>query len=518
MLLTLVAFWFAVRAIHGIHFLSFGDESGHLLGARAIRAGDRLYRDFIDAHGPLNFMAAQIFGVAFGWKEPLHARWGIVVLVVSATWAIFRSPVFQQTTSRLWGAALFLGFMSASWLVQSLNMVNYHGLGGVLTAVVLASTIVPPWFGKAASSRATLLCGFCLALLCAAAYSLAPTAILLTASAACALWKEPGLATLKSFLVNVAAGFAAGCLLVLVWLLCFGDVLGYVVFHIINMQVNYARYIPFGWRFAFRSLVPSTASEALVQSGATFMYLASLLMLIALRGAAFRARPFSRLLSLTCLAAGILMMNFRGAFGFQDGGFLIASIALFALTLPAAIAAAAGAPLSSRLSWGGSIIIGVVLASSEIVDRHAITSPHRAKREDFSIIPRARLAVDYRTPIYRRIRSILKPDERLLVLVYNPDFFLPAGFLPVRKYHEFLPWEADYARHPWFGYTRDLCTDLSASPPPVIVYEPWKVWDIWTPESFMRCVPDMLKKSYVADTIPSLYIRRDRLTSGSSPK
>ena len=516
LLLALATCWFAVRSVHGIHFLSFGDESGHLVGARALRAGDILYRDFIDAHGPLSFMAAQAFGVAFGWKEPLNARWGIVVIVGLAALAVYNSAAFRHTTNRLWGTAIFLGLISAPWLVQALNMVNYHILCGVLVTIVLAGLVAPAWFDEIITDKAALLCGFCLAFLCADAYSLAPTAVLLALSTGCALWGRQSAATLRRVSAHVAVGFAAGALAVGIWMLCFGDIVGYLVFHVISNQVNYARYLPHGWRVAFDSLIPSTASGALVQSGAAITFLSGLLLLTAARFASFRTNPLSRLLSLALLALGILLINFRGSFGFQDGGFLVASIALFALALPSAMSPAA-ASLSRRRAWIATFAIGVVLCGSEMTDRAAIASPFHATRAQFAAWPKTYLAAKYQLPIFRRIRSILKPGERLLVLVYDPDLFLTAGFLPIRKYHEYLPWEADYARNPWFGRTRDLCADIPADPPPVILFDDWKVWRAYAPEAFMPCIPEILKKDYVAGGFPHLYIRRDRLPLPGSP-
>ena len=513
LLLALATFWFTVRGIHGIHFLAFGDESGHLLGARALRAGDRLYRDFIDAHGPLSFMAAQVFGEVFGYKEPLNARWGIVVLTSFTAITVYRSAAFQQTATRLWGTAIFLGLISAPWLVQSLDMVNYHILGGLLNTIVLSGLVVPAWLGGPIPKTRALLSGFCLALLCAAAYSLAPTALLLVASTGCALWPVSSHANLKQVLANVAIGFAAGFLAILLWLLCFGDIIGYLVFHIISNQVNYARYSAFGWDIALRSLVPSSAPNALVQSSATTFFFLGLGLLTFLRRGAFWTQPVTRLLSLLFLAAAVLMTNFRGAFGFQDGTFLVACIAMVALALPNALAPPDAAAMSARDTWIGSCLIGLVLCVSETVDRGAVTSPDSVTREQFIHRQNTYLATDDQNPIFRRIRSILEPGERLLVLVYNPGFFLPGGFLPVRKFHEYLPWEADYARHPWFGRTRDLCADIQPNPPPVIVYDGWKVWDMWAPESFMPCIPPLLRTDYVADPIPNLYIRRDRLAS-----
>nr|WP_231111169.1 hypothetical protein [Acetobacter pasteurianus] len=48
--------------MEGLGYLPFGDESGHFLGAIALHRGDRLYQDYIDAHGPLVFTLSWVAG------------------------------------------------------------------------------------------------------------------------------------------------------------------------------------------------------------------------------------------------------------------------------------------------------------------------------------------------------------------------------------------------------------------------------------------------------------------------
>lgn len=82
----------------------------------------------------------------------------------------------------------------------------------------------------------------------------------------------------------------------------------------------------------------------------------------------------------------------------------------------------------------------------------------------------------------------------------------------MKKYHEYLPWEADYARHPWFGYERDLCVDLPANLPPVIYFDDYRVWGRWSAADYMPCVLKILARDYQRDPVEkSVYIRRDRL-------
>lgn len=500
---------FAIRSVHGIHFLTFGDESGHFLGARAIHAGDRLYRDFIDAHGPFVFMVAYAFGILFGWTEPLDARWAIVGFASLAAASVATSTVFKDPASRLWAAALFFGLIAAPWLVQALNMVNYHVLGGVCVTITLSWLVVPAWTGAEITKYRGILSGLCLALLCASAYSLAPSALLFATSAAISLRYGQSRSPPHAVLLYCLAGFLGGALIVLLWLLRYGDPVGYLVFHIIDNQTNYARYQVYGWRVTLQSLIPSLAPGDLVQSTASILCLTGFLLLLAVKSPGWTKRPVLCAAAFGSALIAVPMLNFRGAIGFQDGSFVVASIAIFSIALAMKASTFVGA--NWLRAWLTTACLGTLLCGVELTCRLAVNSPWAVARQVYVKWPPSSLAVDRQTPVYDRIRKVLRPDERLLVLVYNPDFFLPAGYLPIRKFHGYLPWEADYARAPWFNRTRDLCDVLSKDPPPVIVYDHWVVGGVWNPDDYIPCLKPLLNKLYTPDPIANLYIRRDRL-------
>jgi hypothetical protein len=512
LLLVCSVVWLGVRAKHGIHFASFSDESGHYLGARAIHAGDRLYRDFIDAHGPLSFIVAQACGIILGWAEPLDGRWSIVLLIGVTAISLAASPVFRTLPARLWAAALFLGFVAAPWIVQALNLVSYHVLGGALVAVVLALLILPAWNGARIGPMRAACAGLCLALLCADSYSLAPSALLLIASAALFLRAQTPTREQPSPMLWLGTGFAAGCVVLLTWMLIYADLLGYLVFHFINMQVNYARYTTYGWAAALRSFIPSAAPDKIVQSGAAVACVLSFPILKATFPRPQSPRTISFVAALVTLFIAILMLNFRGGFGFQDGAFVVASFALLALSLAYAAETLGGAK-NWCLAWPITAAMFGLLACYEIADRTALSSPGNLTRRQMVGWPHIALAEQDGMPIVRRLHEILRPGERLLALVYDPEAYLYSGFLPIRKFHEYLPWEADYARSPWFGKDRDLCKEVTVRPPPVILYDGWKVWDKYPAAEFMPCIPALLAKGYIADPIPTLFIRRDRWQS-----
>ena len=502
LLFVIALAFFSLRSMHGIHFLTFGDESGHFLGARAIRAGDRLYRDFIDAHGPLVFMVAHAFGKLFGWAEPLDARWAMVGLAALAGASVATSSALNGLASRFEAAALYFGLIAAPWLVQSLNMVNYHLLGGVCATILLAWIVVPAFIGAEITRYQAMSGGLCLALLCASAYSLVPSAILFAASAAVSIRYGHARLYPQTTLLYCLSGFLAGALSVLLWLLRYGDPVGYLVFHILDNQLNYARYTSYGWHVTLASLVPSTAPGDLVQSVASLTCGTAFLLLLTVKSLGWTGRPLLRVAALSTMLVATLMLNFRGAIGFQDGSFLVASIGALSLALPMKLSTSATSHWIKP--WLTTACLGVLLCGVELTCRLAVNSPWAVGRRDYVKWAPSSLKVDLHTPIYVRIRQVLRSDERLLVLVYNPDFFLPAGYLPIPKFHDYLPWEADYARAPWFNRTRDLCAELAKEPPPVIVYDHWVVGGRWRPDDFMPCLRPLLTRLYSADAIPNL--------------
>ena len=82
----------------------------------------------------------------------------------------------------------------------------------------------------------------------------------------------------------------------------------------------------------------------------------------------------------------------------------------------------------------------------------------------------------------RTIRTYTQPNERILAVPYSPDVYLLAHRLPIKKYHAYLPWEADYAAHPWHEYNRDLCVDLPKDKPPAIYFDSWVIWGVHDPK------------------------------------
>jgi hypothetical protein len=140
--------FFGIRTWHGLWFISFNDELMHLLGGRFLDSGGRLYRDFVDLHGPCIFMLAQIYGALFGWAHANTARLIPAGLTALAGAAVATSPALVGLIPRLWGTSLFFGLTAAVWLVQGLYLFSYYPVSGAFAVMALAWFVVPAWTGR----------------------------------------------------------------------------------------------------------------------------------------------------------------------------------------------------------------------------------------------------------------------------------------------------------------------------------------------------------------------------------
>ncbi len=492
---------FGRRAKHGMRYPLFGDESMHFVGAQMLSRGGILYRDFIEVHGPLAYALPQAYGALFGWAEPLHARIIPVGLTLAAGAAVTASPSLRGAWERIAALAIFLGLSSTVWLVQSLCLYDYQLPAGALLLICAALFTVPAWFDAPIRCAAAFTAGACAVLACFIAFSYGPAALLFLASGAAALWLHGRGRGLRM----VAAGALAAAALMLAWMVRYADFRGYLVWHVIHAIVDFGPYLHFGPAAALTVLWQPIHRDTVAEAIGTAFGLAALLSL----AASFVARR-PVLLPFLLGAAGLVMVNPRGSPGFQNGGFMIVSFGLAALAfaaLPRRLNLRA-AP-TTRIAFAAAMAI--CIAGAEAAARHATSSPHGYTRKDVKNLWPATLA---QTDALwaQQVRRVTDPDERMLALPFEPSLYLLAGRLPMNRYVYYLPWDADYAKHPWLGLAHDICTDLPRDLPPVIYYNGWTVWGRYDPAKYMACLQPILAAKYrPMPDAPYFFVRADRV-------
>jgi len=507
MLAVLAAYFFAVRVWHGMRFVGFVDESEHLLGGKMLNEGAILYRTFVTQHGPATFMLTQAYGAMFGWRHANGARVISAALAIGAASCVATTPALPDRIARLWAAALFLGLTASVWILQGLYLVNYHAIGGFLLVAALALFVVPAWFGAPVSRARAGLAGACCTLVIATAYSFGPAIVLLGASALWATALRPASATGRTFI----AGAALAAFYVLAWLLVFGDLLGYLAFHFAENQFVFVHFMPFTFANFLRSLVPSWQPWALVQSFAVLCCAVSfcLLLLIDL------VPPRKRLAGPILLGlAGVLALDARGSLYFQNGSFLVSSIGVLSMALPAAMIRFMPAPGPVGIT-AGTLLMGLGLAGTELAGRHAVSSPVTATRAEIVAMPRVSIGM-LTAPEFVRIRELVRPDEHILAVPYAPGLYMAADRKPMDRYFYYLPWDAAYAKAPWFGRTHDLCVDLPKAPPRLIYLDRYVIWDRYDIRDYATCLFAFLKAHYRRQAdFPDLFVRADQ--TGDAP-
>lgn len=493
LLFALVSFLiFLVQVFYGFGYHAFGDESGHDIGGWAIENGDILYRDYIDAHGPLVFFATWLLGKVVGYHYAFLFRLNaLFITLISAAGLYFVSSA-ASWRERLLSPALFLGLLGPVWIVQALNMNGYWIFGGNLTVLACSLLVVPALLDKPVQKWAAAAGGAALVLLPFVAYSFLPVTALFTLSLLAVLCRRTAKLNKKDALYSLL-GSAGALGIFLLWMLLYADLKGFIVYHFINNQFYYAHYIPFGFAAVFKSLRPSLLPANLVQTLAVCsLLLGSLILLVRTR---YKIAGFIAI-------AGLLSLDARGGTTFQNGAFVVAALGFVAQMVPYWL---------NESRYKLSTVSALMVACSLLVGLHAVSTPFgedyvQRKQAGFHPFKKSDNLID------QKIREYAHPDERILVIPYNPNVYIEADRLPIKKYHAYLPWEADYAKSPVAGYERDICVDLPKNPPPVIYFDNWTVWGIWKPENFMGCVVQLLQTQYtLLPGIPDVYVRKDRL-------
>jgi hypothetical protein len=496
-LLLIAAAFFLHQIAKGIWFLRFTDEPEHLVGGEMLDRGAILYRDFVSQHGPFIFVLTQIYGAVFGWAHPNYARLIVAVLAIVAFVGIARFP--GKLVVRLWSCTLFLALIASVWLVQGLNFVSYYPTGGFLVAISLGVLVAPLWCGAASNTRRGFAGGAALALAAATAYSFAPACVLLACSVALAERINPNA---RGATRGMFFGIAVSAAALFAWFWAFGDLGGYVAFHLVENQVDFAPYIHFGVGPFLNGLKPSFGPLFRVNTLAVFFGVAALFLLLAVTGRGLRSMRYSVLLG----GLGLLSLLSRGPY-IQDGAFVVASIALFSMTLPLSVDRLIPERLSSHWSMP-LLIIGLPVLVAQLMVFPASYAANWSV--DPAVFDKTYDIGVSHDPLYQQIRALDPAGAPILALPYEPDVYLFSARLPMRGYFQYFPWDADYARHPWAHYRHDICQDLPQSPPALIYLIRSDFPFLGTDGHYLDCVVSYIARHYrPSKRYNGLYVRSD---------
>lgn len=380
--------------------------------------------------------------------------------------------------------------VASVWTVQGLYLDSYWTIGGALTVIGVTTLIFPLLYECPINKIYAFIGGSAIGLLPATAYTFSLLSfIFFVVVVYISFFKYKYYR--KFFLFSVLGGCFANIIIVS-WLLIYGDIKGMVIYHFIVNQLYYINYVPFDSIVFIHSLIPSLTSDHLIENLAIYTF--SIGSLLLLNTAKYRANAF-------IVIIGILTLQLRGSIGFQNGTFLLASFGMFLLSF---VMKVGKKPLVLVFFI---IVIFVIMA---IHSRYAISSPFGMTLLQRKNIHWELFREKSEMKFVQEIQKYTNSNQRILVIPYNPDIYIYANRLPINKYHAYLPWEADYAQHPWSGYERDICIDLPKEKPAVIFFDNFIVWGKYSADKYMPCVLELINKEYTRMPNGSyVYVRND---------
>lgn len=499
MLALLVALiLFLSKAITGLSLFEFGDETEKFVAAQMMKQGLHLYKDIYANHGLLPFLLVQIYTYLVSSTDFSYVRLINIIIALVATYSIFSSPVLKNLKEKLWASATFLALLSSVWLVQGLHFMYYHSIGGLLFVIPLMQMALPALLMGKVTKRGAFISGFAITLMCFTSYSFGISALLLVISTLIAInLKE--IETRKAILqFGLGTIIAAG--LMVIWLLLFGDIVGYLVYHFYLNLKYYPNYADVALLNIFDNFEISFKPNRIVKSLALLQLLAWVFLGYFIIKPCRNRLYARRAIGLILLAISVLMLNYRGTYLFHNAGYVINNIACFAVISILLIVKLKG---SYRLVG----LVGLVLVTAfsvVFISNNAISTPHRVSVPDYDKY-QVNLKPSDKTP-YQFVREITNQDDRVQSLIFNQAFYMYASRLPASGHTFYLPWQADYQRNPFPGFDIEICHDLVTVQPKVIWFDNWKVWGQYLVGEYEPCVLDIVLNDYTL-VLSNLYVR-----------
>jgi hypothetical protein len=491
-LIGLVVFLLKVKT--GLMLFEYGDESEKFVAAQMIAHGQRLYSDIFAHHGPFPYIIAHMYTWLVSSNDFTLIRLSMAFLALGSCGAIVLSPILNSMVSRTWAAGTYLSLLSIIWILQGIHMILYEQIGGFLLIVPLFQVFAPLFLGVKPTRRGLLLSGMAITFACFTTYAFGPPSILMLGAALICIPRRSLIREVRTLGLPLVLGMLTSLMAILAWMLLYGDLKGFLVYHFYFNQEVYLDFVSYSPMkvldlFAF-SLTPKSSIHtfSLILMG-LWSYFFSIVA-----SDQNPVLPWAlRIISLALIVLSVLLMNPRGDAGFHDSGFVIVNVALFAV--------ACGLALQHRIASGvphGRTGTLLVIFSSIFfltqVSNEAISS-HGFLKKDLRVhvVPMKRTDGGP----YDLVRSLTGKDGKILVLIFNPGQYIKVDRLPASGNYYYLPWQASYDKHPITGFKIDICHDIAKNAPAAIWFDDWKVWGRYSIEEYEPCVPATISANYV---------------------
>jgi hypothetical protein len=474
----LLGFLFLLCAILGTRYQYFllrqkewGDESETIVTAKMMAAGKYLYSEIFNHHGPLTFLSGVAmesmgdFGVR-GHRVP------IALLQVISLCTIYYSPIFKNSTTRIFSVVYAFSFTIFLMPLFLGHMYTYQAIVGPLILVVLFLYTFPSIMDRNLLTTNRVFAGSlilsCLPFLAVTYIPIA--AILFFASLA------------RPFIRVSVAGLLLGTAFNLLFLAVYGSVKGYIAFHFyLNSEI-----LPIYIGTPSLPLIIQSAWDNLAKTPLTILSLAIASLGIFSLAAHEKKMPWRSGL----LAVGIGSLLIRGV-DFHGLAYYYVFVAFSILPL-----------LGNIQRYALPLKYATLAISLFFVVKSSLLLP--GVRQEFN-----ENKIPTETEFSRLVKKYTNKDDKIIVYSFQNFQYLASERLPASGHFFYLPWQEKYNENPILEIKIDACQEISDYRPKVMLIDQWKVWGLYPWSSYAGCIQNLMDNLYNKVPGRPYYIRKD---------
>jgi len=445
------------------------DESETVVVSKMMAHGQKLYLEIFDNHGPLTFFGGFILEQLGNFSVPQH-RLIILFLQIVLLALLYRTPLIANRYAKAM-ASIVAGLFFVFYFPDLLGHTNqYDTIGGCILSIAILYYVLPAMYLPSALLTRQIAVGN----------------LLIGSSAFLAVTYWPALFILalvplrKQYVVQAFLWLLLSIVLNLVFLACVGSLTGYFVDHFyFNLKV-----LP----FYTQNLTVSSAALALYS---VFIEHYWALLLVLLYGSLVLAKSGRHWMRVLALVLVIPLFFVRGLnFHAMPGFYIIAVLTGFALAITA-----------EHLKQSGAILTVLIIASligCSIYGRSLVFTWRAG-------------AFPLDSPFARLVRLVTNPNDKIIAYSFANTEYLLADRLPASGHFFYLPMQEKYQEHPILGISINACEQIKSYKPKVMFIDQWKVWDLYSWDTYGSCIQQIADTDYVQLPNQPHFIRKDIL-------
>ena len=474
-LLVLFSFLILRYQIRLLDYFEWSDESETIVAAKMMAAGDSLYSQIFNIHGPLVFLPGMLLEKLSHFQIRGH-RVFILILQWAALAAIYFSPVMKNRMVKL----LYSVFSASIMLIYFSEIFGhtyiYQVIAGLILLIILSQYAIPIIFCPDQVGKKRIALGnILLASLPFLAMTYIPAALL--------IWLG---CIRREYLTNTLFYSLLGFLFNLLFLIFFGSIAGYFALHIylnLNVISQYTQDKLSSWQFMTAFFYG--ASSDLIR----FIIFCISTIALTVLATSEKKLPWRVIL----LWLGFFSLLIRGS-GFQGLPYLYASLALpivffreiKTLQLKSAILLCL-------------LIIFFLIKLSLIVpmDKNRLNSKKIPENTEYALL----------------VKKLTNQDDRIIAYSFQNHQYIFADRLPASGNYFYFPWQEEYNNNPRYGIKLDACQDIKNNKPKLMLIDKMNINGEYPWESYAQCIQKIIDRDYSQLLGKHYYIRNDLVTS-----